>query len=94
MAVINDLAAVMAVCAEGAGLRAEIGGHTDSSGDATANLGLSQKRAVAVRRELIARGVPAAALRAVGHGADVPVADNASEDGRAKNRRTTITWSK
>jgi OOP family OmpA-OmpF porin len=94
VAVINDLAAVMAVCAEGAGLRAEIGGHTDSSGDATANLGLSQKRAVAVRRELIARGVPAAALRAVGHGADVPVADNGSEDGRAKNRRTTITWSK
>jgi OOP family OmpA-OmpF porin len=91
--VINDLAAVMALCSEEAGLRAEIGGHTDSSGDAVANLGLSQKRAVAVRRELIARGVPQAALRSVGHGADIPVADNATEDGRAKNRRTTITWS-
>lgn len=92
VAVINDLAGIMARCAEEAGLKAEIGGHTDSSGDAVANLGLSQQRAVAVRRELIVRGVPGAALRAVGHGADVPIADNATEDGRAKNRRTTITW--
>ena len=91
--VINDLAAIIGLCAETAGLKAEIGGHTDSSGDAIANLGLSQKRAIVVRRELIARGVPGTALRALGHGADIPIADNATEDGRAKNRRTTITWS-
>jgi len=91
--VINDLAGIMARCAEEAGLRAEIGGHTDSTGDAEANLGLSQKRAVAVRRELIARGVPAAALKAVGFGASDPVADNGTEEGKARNRRTTITWS-
>jgi OOP family OmpA-OmpF porin len=94
VAVINDLAGIMARCAEEAGLRAEIGGHTDSSGDAAANLGLSQKRAVAVRRELIARGVAGDVLKSVGFGADKPVADNATEEGRAKNRRTTITWSK
>lgn len=94
VAVINDLAGIMARCAEEAGLRAEIGGHTDSSGDAAANLGLSQKRAVAVRRELIARGVAGGVLKSVGFGADKPVADNATEEGRAKNRRTTITWSK
>jgi outer membrane protein OmpA-like peptidoglycan-associated protein len=94
VAVINDLAGIMARCAEESGLRAEIGGHTDSSGDAAANLGLSQKRAVAVRRELIARGVAGDVLKSVGHGADMPIADNATEEGRAKNRRTTITWSK
>lgn len=91
--VINDLAAVMARCAEEAGLKAVIGGHTDSTGDATANLGLSQRRATAVRLEMVARGVPGAALKAVGYGAEVPVADNDTEEGRAKNRRTTITWS-
>lgn len=91
--VINDLAAIIAFCAETAGLRAEIGGHTDASGDAVANLGLSQKRAIVVRRELITRGVPGAALRAQGYGADVPVSDNETEDGRAQNRRTTVTWS-
>ena len=56
--VINDLAAIIGLCAETAGLRAEIGGHTDASGEAVANLGLSQKRAIVVRRELMARGVP------------------------------------
>jgi OOP family OmpA-OmpF porin len=91
--VINDLAAIMALCAETAGLKAEIGGHTDASGDAVTNLGLSQKRAIVVRRELIARGVPAAALRAQGYGADQPIADNETEEGRAKNRRTTVLWS-
>lgn len=92
--VINNLAAVLARCAEDAGLKAEIGGYTDSSGDPVANLGLSQRRASAVRLQLVARGVPATALRAVGHGDADPVADNASEEGRAQNRRTTITWSR
>ena len=91
--VINDLGAIIARCAEEAGLRAEIGGYTDRSGDALENLGLSQRRAVAVRRELIARGVQGSAVRSVGYGAANPVADNATEEGRAKNRRTTITWS-
>lgn len=92
VAVINRLASVMARCAEEAGLRAVIGGHTDNSGEALANLGLSQRRAIVVRKELIARGVPAAALKSIGYGADTPIADNATENGRAANRRTTIDW--
>lgn len=91
--VINDLAAIMARCAEEAGLKALIGGHTDNVGDQAANLGLSQRRATAVRREMIARGVPAAALRAVGFGDAQPIADNTTDTGRAANRRTTIEWS-
>ena len=90
--VLNRLAAVMAPCA-GSGLRAEIGGHTDASGDAAANIGLSQRRAEAVRTALTARGVTADMLRATGFGAAQPIADNATEEGRAKNRRTTVTWS-
>lgn len=91
--VINDLAAVMAPCAEEAGLKALIGGHTDNVGDQAANLGLSQRRATAVRREMIARGVPPDALRAVGFGDAQPIADNGTDEGRAQNRRTTIQWS-
>lgn len=93
VAVINTLASIMARCSEEAGLKAEIGGYTDNSGDAVANLGLSQRRATAVRRELITRGVAAGSLKALGHGDADPIADNATEEGRAKNRRTTITWS-
>jgi OOP family OmpA-OmpF porin len=93
VAVINSLASIMAVCAETAGLRAVIGGHTDSSGDAVANLALSQQRAMAVRLELIARGVPETALTALGYGSEKPIADNTTEEGKAKNRRTTIVWS-
>lgn len=91
--VVNDLAAILARCAEDAGLRAVIGGHTDNVGDATANLGLSQRRATAVRREMLLRGVPGSALKAVGFGDALPIADNSTDDGRAKNRRTTIQWS-
>lgn len=92
VAVINTLASVMVRCNEEAALRAEIGGHTDNTGDAEANLGLSQRRAIVVRKELIARGVPGKALKSIGHGADMPIADNSTEDDRAANRRTTIDW--
>jgi OOP family OmpA-OmpF porin len=91
--VINDLAAVMAPCAEEAGLKAVIGGHTDNVGDQVSNLGLSQRRAIAVRREMMDRGVPAASLKALGFGDAQPIADNGTDAGRATNRRTTIQWS-
>jgi len=90
--VINTLSAIMILCAEQGKLRAVIGGHTDASGDATANLGLSQRRAVTVRRELIARGVAPTSLKALGYGAAQPIADNATDDGKALNRRTTVIW--
>jgi len=94
LAIINDLAAVMAPCAEEAGLKAVIGGHTDNVGDQVSNLGLSQRRAIAVRREMMDRGVPAASLKALGFGDAQPIADNGTDAGRAANRRTTIQWSK
>jgi OmpA-OmpF porin, OOP family len=90
--VLNNLASVMAECARASGMRAIIGGHTDSSGDEEANLGLSQKRATAVRFVLIARGVPAEALRAIGFGEALPIADNETAEGKARNRRTSVEW--
>ncbi len=90
---INELARFMVQCAETAGLAAEIGGHTDNVGDAQSNLDLSQRRAAVVREQLVARGVPADQLVARGFGMTQPVADNTTEEGRAQNRRTSITWS-
>lgn len=90
--VLNRLASVIAPCA-GSGLKAEIGGHTDASGNPVDNITLSQRRADAVVKALTARGVTSGMLRAHGYGAAQPIADNATEAGRAVNRRTTVIWS-
>ena len=69
----------------------EIGGHTDSSGNDEINLPLSQQRADSVRTYLIGKGVAAANLSAVGYGSERPIADNATEEGKARNRRIEFT---
>jgi outer membrane protein OmpA-like peptidoglycan-associated protein/uncharacterized protein YidB (DUF937 family) len=74
-----------------AGTRVEIGGHTDNTGDPAANMKLSEDRANAVRTKLVNLGVPADLLTAKGYGDTKPVADNSTEDGRAKNRRMEFT---
>lgn len=62
-------------------------GHTDSSGNRLANVGLSLARANTVRAYLIEKGIPADSLSAVGSGPDHPVMTNDTAEGRAKNRR-------
>ncbi|HEY5804541.1 MAG TPA: OmpA family protein [Lysobacter sp.] len=79
--------AATAVKSAPTGTRIEIGGHTDNSGDAAANIELSQARADAVKQRLIEHGVDAANLASVGSGQNRPVADNASDAGRARDRR-------
>lgn len=71
-------------------LTARIEGHTDSLGSATLNQTLSLKRAEAVRQALIERGVDEGRLSAEGLGPTRPIADNASADGRGKNRRVEV----
>jgi outer membrane protein OmpA-like peptidoglycan-associated protein len=68
-------------------LRLAIEGHTDNKGKAKKNLKLSQKRADAVKKHLIKKGITADRLDARGFGPERPIADNKTNDGRAKNRR-------
>lgn len=69
-------------------------GYTDSSGSQASNVELSQRRADSVRTYLVSRGVPGATITARGLGPDRPVADNASAEGRANNRRVEIVFAK
>ena len=63
-------------------------GHTDNVGEAAANLTLSGQRALTVKNAAIAKGVAKERLIAVGFGQTKPIADNTTDEGKAKNRRT------
>jgi outer membrane protein OmpA-like peptidoglycan-associated protein len=67
--------------------RFEVQGHTDNQGSDKINDPLSQQRAEAIVKALEGLGVDGFNLKAVGKGSHEPVADNKTEDGRAKNRR-------
>ncbi|WP_211471213.1 OmpA family protein [Collimonas humicola] len=71
-------------------LKLSIEGHTDNVGDPKHNQLLSQQRAQAVVAALTAKGIDTTRLRAEGYGASKPLADNASEEGRGKNRRVEL----
>jgi len=65
-------------------------GHTDSTGNAEYNMGLSKRRAQAVADYLVSTGVDASKLRVTGRGKNAPIASNDTEEGRALNRRVDI----
>lgn len=71
-------------------LKISVEGHTDSQGSAASNKPLSLDRAKAVIRAVSGSGVDAARMSAVGWGQEKPIADNRTEEGRAKNRRVEI----
>ncbi|BBI71016.2 cell envelope biogenesis protein OmpA [Idiomarina sp. WRN-38] len=71
--------------------RVNIAGHTDSTGDASYNQRLSERRAQSVGNYLSQNGVSSMRLNTMGYGANQPVASNATEQGRAQNRRVEIT---
>ncbi len=66
-------------------------GHTDATGSDDYNQGLSERRANAVTNYIEGRGVAASRVRAKGYGETSPVADNATEEGRAQNRRVEFS---
>ena len=71
-------------------VRIKIGGYTDNVGDDIHNLTLSQNRAINTMNEIISLGIDRARLAAEGYGESLPVADNATEEGRQRNRRIEI----
>ena len=90
MTAIDRLAQLMTVYPERS---VRIEGHTDSSGDDADNRALSERRALAVRDALLARGVDAKRVEAVGYGETRPIADNGTASGRQQNRRIVMVLS-
>jgi outer membrane protein OmpA-like peptidoglycan-associated protein len=71
-------------------LKLSIEGHTDNVGAPASNKLLSENRARSVMKAVLAGGIAAGRLTAVGFGQETPVADNRTEEGRAKNRRVEL----
>ena len=84
------LADVAKMLQQNSDVKVRIEGHTDNVGSAAANQTLSEKRAQAVVAWLSSHGIEGSRLQAKGWGASKPVDDNATEDGRAKNRRVEL----
>ncbi|MDF2454410.1 MAG: yiaD [Cytophagaceae bacterium] len=84
---LNKLLAFMKLNAT---TKLELAGHTDNVGNEADNLKLSGNRAKAVYDYLISKGADKTRLTFKGYGKSVPVADNGTEDGRAKNRRLEV----
>lgn len=75
---------------ERAGIRIRVEGHTDARGDDDSNQALAQRRAEAVRRYLVRKGVAPQRLETLARGASRPAASNETEEGRARNRRVEL----
>lgn len=86
---LDEIAAALRLQTQ-AGHSITVSGYTDSIGDARTNEDLSARRATAVRDYLVSKGVDASALHVEGMGQRRPVADNATPEGRAQNRRVEI----
>jgi outer membrane protein OmpA-like peptidoglycan-associated protein len=88
----ENIAKLAAFMNHNPGRSASIEGYTDSTGSASFNRDLSDRRAQAVMAALVRLGVPASRLSAQGHGEDGPVADNATSTGRQMNRRVEVVF--
>lgn len=72
--------------------RVRVAGHTDNTGRPDVNLRLSRERAAAVADYLMSRGAASDQVIATGYGATQPIADNATEAGRSRNRRIEVRY--
>jgi outer membrane protein OmpA-like peptidoglycan-associated protein len=86
----SNVSAIVAFVNRDRSKQIRIEGHTDNSGNANANLVLSQRRAEAVRDALVGAGVDARRISTIGMGQAQPVAANTTAEGRAKNRRVDV----
>jgi outer membrane protein OmpA-like peptidoglycan-associated protein len=69
----------------------ELGGHTDNVGSAAANKELSRLRVTSVKDYLVAKGIDEKRMSVMAYGATKPIYDNATDDGRRRNRRVEFT---
>jgi len=88
---LNDLVSVLKLKST---MEIEIQGHTDNVGKDEDNLKLSQERADAVKKYLVSKGITDKRIVAKGYGPTRPVADNGTDAGKAKNRRTSLKVTK
>ena len=82
--ILDEVASVMS---QNERIRVRVEGHTDNTGVGEKNLALSEARAASVRDYIVGKGIAAERLESKGCGQAVPVADNATEDGKVENRR-------
>lgn len=71
-------------------LKILVEGHTDNVGNKSSNQSLSEKRAASLKTALVTKGISSSKIETVGFGQDQPLADNSTDEGRAKNRRIEI----
>jgi outer membrane protein OmpA-like peptidoglycan-associated protein len=85
--IIDEIAALLK---QNPSLKLAIEGHTDTVGNAQSNKTLSERRAKAVMDAIVKQGIDTRRLSSAGFGPDKPIADNKTEEGRAKNRRVEL----
>jgi outer membrane protein OmpA-like peptidoglycan-associated protein len=86
----TSLDQVVRIMNENPGLNIRIQGHTDNTGNADANMTLTENRANAVKDYLVSKGISADRITAEGFGGTQPIADNGTATGRTKNKRIEI----
>ncbi|OQX74806.1 MAG: hypothetical protein B6D59_01275 [Campylobacteraceae bacterium 4484_4] len=87
-----ELEKVVEVMKKRPDVRLEVEGHTDSIGTYEYNQKLSQRRADAIKRYLVSRGIESVRIEAIGYGEKRPIATNMYKAGRAKNRRVVAKF--
>ncbi len=84
---MGEINRIVQLMTENPTLKFSVEGHTDTTGNAASNQTLSEARSKAIVAKLVELGIAADRLTAVGKGQNSPIADNSTDEGRAKNRR-------
>jgi outer membrane protein OmpA-like peptidoglycan-associated protein len=84
---MGEITRIVTLMTENPALKFSVEGHTDNTGNAASNQTLSEARSQAVVDKLVENGIDRDRLKAAGKGQTAPIADNATDEGRAKNRR-------